>query len=117
YLGYPATDLPQEKLARETALPSSLRATIFLPPKHNSSEDWNVHICRRTISIPTMHRKNAAQLWRKCPSCQRELFSEDHFCTTCGQCLDCCQGTHAAHQPQKQCPLKVGHGSPSMEIF
>src|SRR2546426_11637537 len=36
--GYPETDLPHEKLARETALHSSPRATIFLPPKHNLAQ-------------------------------------------------------------------------------
>ena len=56
-----------------------------------------------------MHRKNAAQLWKKCPSCQRELFSEDHFCTSCGQCLDCCQGTHAIHN-LRRLPTKAAIG-------
>src|SRR5438046_7347922 len=77
----------------------SLLATIFLPV----SQDGvfvGTFILSTTISGLSLHRKNAAQLWRKCLSCQRELFSEDHFCMTCGQCLDCCEGTHAVHQHQ-----------------
>src|SRR5207245_11776798 len=53
-------------------------------------------------------------LFRSCPSCDRELFSEDRFCLVCKQCIYCCNSEHI---DRKSTRLNSSHGSISYAVF
>src|SRR2546428_1869643 len=79
--------LPESLCGKEDAYPWNVGERMFI-----STSD--IGVLESTGAKMRVSRRSAAQSWRKCPSCDRELFSEDRFCLVCKQCIYCCNSEH-----------------------